>query len=234
MKNAKKLGCSKVEAIKIPKQLFDDVPIRPKEGPEAIQVYKLTNYDKSNIAYEYEFEKKPTKIIKKFIKFKYREEYAKYEKYRDWDKCFIKKQSVQQWAENGRKGGNVKKPRISPKKGESTMAKKKEAELVRAQIIIDEIKGDAKRKFGDDKDMYQMELVHTLTSTVLADKMNICQKTANDYLNELLGKWYKMGQQENVKLELIIQNLTRGIIKAKCLYNEKWERDKAVNSYGTM
>ena len=75
------------------------VPRRPEEGPEAIRVYPVTADDKSSIAYEYGIEKKPTKIIKSFIKKKYPEEFAKYEKYDDWDKCFITRWSVPKWAE---------------------------------------------------------------------------------------------------------------------------------------
>ena len=154
------------------------VPPRPEEGPEAIQVYPITNEDKTYIAYEYGIKKKPLEIIKLFIKNKYPEEFEKYEKYDDWNKCFLNRWSVRKWALNLATTGNVIKQRTYPKACDTINGRKREAEMVRAKVIIDEIKATSKSN---------KELAHNLTSAALAARLDVSRMTANRYLNELEG-----------------------------------------------
>ena len=87
---------------------------------------------------------------------------------------------MQRWCQNAAAVGNVIRQKTYKKTCDTPNGRKREAELVRAKVMIDQIKATSKSN---------RELAQNLTSAALGLRLNVSQSTANRYLTELEGPW---------------------------------------------
>ena len=112
-------------------------------------------------------------LIKKFVQLNHPNEFADHEMYKDWDRCSITVNKVNNWVQNVKASGRINVPRQSDSIKYQT--KMKAENLLKAKTEIDKIKNDCKNK----------DMEFKLTGKKLASIMGIHCTTAHKYLKIL-------------------------------------------------